>query len=422
MSFISNEKIYNYSNIAIISSIVGFDIMYHHFYGFNYFLTEIVSLAFQLAIFIISYDYLIFKNTLVFNKGKVGLIITDPSEEIDDEVALHHLFKQIEIGVQKFDKIFIVFANGAYNSHTTSEERMQHFKKMFPTFDTINPTINSTKFLLITSDKLKEYEGNHFDVFLQIAPLCGLGSEFFKNNSFDIRIVMGDLDNPKNSINLKKSWKDNIELDDEFNQQEEALKLCKVRFITTNLARKVPLTFDNIKRLPQEMKNMILDKSFKLFIGRVPFNSPYCENVTVNANYTTIMNYLGLDAETKVKNHSNDSLEVLCEDFVRKMSVCNNKERMIGVLNSISSCVEIITGCNYTDSNFQFQSINDTFKAKDNFINYISKNKCDMTPAYDLTAMLLFLRPDITCSNHTDNGMKFDESYLPLFKSKLSDY
>ena len=61
------------------------------------------------------------------------------------------------------------------------------------------------------------------------------------------------------------------------------------------------LTFDNIRKLPYEMKNMILDKSFKLFIGRVPFDSPYCENVTVNANYTTIMNYLGPDAETKVK-------------------------------------------------------------------------------------------------------------------------
>lgn len=416
MSFISNEKIYNYSNIAIISSIVGFDIMYHHFYGSNYFLTEIVSLAFQLAIFIISYDYLIFKNTLVFNKGKVGLIITDPSEEIDDEVALHHLFKQIEIGVQKFDKIFIVFANGAYNSHTTSEERMQHFKKMFPTFDTINPTINSTKFFLITSDKLKEYEGNHFDVFLQIAPLCGLGSDFFNNNTFDNRIVMGDLDDPKNSINLKKSWKDNIELDNEFYQQEEALKLCKVKFITTNLARKVPLTFDNIRKLPYEMKNMILDKSFKLFIGRVPFNSPYCENVTVNANYTTIMNYLGPDAETKVKKHLNlGSLEVLCKKFVENMSVCSNTKKMENILKSISSCVEIITGCKYTDSNFQLESIDNPIKAKDNFINYIKENKCDMTPAYDLTAMLLFLRPDI-------DGRKFDESYSSFFKSNLVDY
>ena len=128
------------------------------------------------------------------------------------------------------------------------------------------------------------------------------------------------------------------------------------------------------------------------------------------------MNYLGPEAETYVRNHKNSvSLGTLCKHFVEKMTVCNNREKMEHVLKCVSSCVEIITQCKYIDSNFQYESINDPIKAKDNFINYISENKCDMTPAYDLTAMLLFLRPDI-------KGRRFDESFCSFFKSKLVDY
>lgn len=410
-------------NKIIIASIVFFllDFLYHYYFQNDYLLFYLFIINTILCSYIIYNKLIINPKWIInyfigYNKGKIGLIITDPSEEIDDEVALYHLFKQTQMGVQRFKEIFIVFANGAHNCKITSKQRMEYFKMMFPIFYEQEPKINSTRFTMITSDEINNYIENHFDVFLQIAPLCGLGTDFFKNNSFGTRIVMGDLDDPNNSINLKKSWKDNIDLDKEFNEQEEALKFCKVKFITTSLARQVPLTFDNTQRLPSKMKDIILEKSFKLFVGRVPSQSPYCENVTVNANYSTIMNYLGPEAEIRINSHKNStSLETLCKHFVGKMKVCNNQEKMEYVLKCISTCVEIITQCKYIDSNFQYDSISDPNKAKSNFIDYISKNKCDMTPAYDLTAMLLFLRPDI-------KGKKFDESYCSFFKSNLVNY
>ena len=47
--------------------------------------------------------------------------------------------------------------------------------------------------------------------------------EFFENNSFNKRIIMGDKNNPKNSINLSKSWNDSTILEQEFQNQENAL-------------------------------------------------------------------------------------------------------------------------------------------------------------------------------------------------------
>ena len=47
-------------------------------------------------------------------------------------------------------------------------------------------------------------EGMTIDTLLQVTPLR-IGSDFTKN-TFKRRVVMGDLDNPKSSLNLSKSW------------------------------------------------------------------------------------------------------------------------------------------------------------------------------------------------------------------------
>ena len=358
----------------------------------------------------------------VYNKGNVGLIITDPGEEIDDEIALYHLIKQTKDQIQKFSKIFIIFANGEANAKMTSKDRMEHFMKIFPEFDSNEVKIGSTDFVLLTTDCLKYINGNHFDVFLQIAPLCRIDPNFFKQNSFDTRIIMGDFNEPENSLNLKKSWKNNTQLDEEFEQQEEYLKLCNVKYITTGLARNVPLTFDNISRLPDDFQDIILDKAFKLFVGRVPYSSPHCMNVTVNANVKTITNYLGIDPEETIKNYleiigpeKEQTIDDFCDQFVEKMVSCDDKNQMKNALKVITCCVQIITKSDYKDSDFKFESLDNLEQAKCNFIDHLKYNRCDTTPAYDLTAMLLFMRPDI-------NGKRFDTNSACFFKYRLMDY
>ena len=92
----------------------------------------------------------------------------------------------------KFSQVFIVFANGESNSKLTSADRMRHFKKVFPEFTSNEMYIGYTKVTLLTTDCLKYVNGEHFDVFLQIAPLCGIDPNFFRQNSIDTRIIMGD--------------------------------------------------------------------------------------------------------------------------------------------------------------------------------------------------------------------------------------
>ena len=418
MNRVTIETRYNYKGIFLMIFSILLDFMIQYNIGSNLYLKTI----FWGIILYVLKDVKFVKAVKVYNKNNVGLVITDPGEDIDDEIALYHLIDQTKKGNIKFSEIYVVFANGEANSRLTSKDRMLHFKKLFPEFTSNEVYIGSTNFILLTTDCLKYINGNHFDTFLQIAPLCGIGSNFFKQNSINTRIIMGDYDDPNNSLNLKKSWKNDLELDLEFAEQEDAMKLCNVKYITTALARNVPLTFNNIINLPDNMYKVIIEKAFKMFIGRVPYTSPHCMNVTVNSNLKTALNYLGKDHEKKInefnekldqnkKKYINDS----CQEFLDKMRNCDDKNKMFDALKKITTCVQMITKCEYKDSDFSTESLDNYEMAKENFIEYIKKNKCDTTPAYDLIAMVLFMRPDI-------NGKRFDMSSTCFFKYRLMDY
>lgn len=421
MSDITVESIYNFKGIIQILILMIIYVLCYQYYLFDK-NVEIQSVFYIIFWGLLSYilnNIWFIKNKKVYNKNKTGLIITDPSEDLDDEIALYHLIKQTKNGIQKYSEIFIVFANGELNSKTSSAERMIHFKKLFPEFTSNEQVIGCTKFILITTDCLKYINNIHFDTFLQIAPLCGISPYFFKQNSFKTRIIMGDFSKPENSLNLKKSWKDDMTAELEFLEQEENMKSINTRYITTNLAREVLLSYNNINNLPRNMQTTILDKAFNMFIGRVPPQSPYCMNVTIDANLKTAKNYLGKDADDIIKKFKseNDLNDIIskCKKFINNMIYCDKKVIMENALVDICICVNIITKNVFKDSKFNINSLNNFEESKTNFIQHIINNKCDITPAYDLIAMILFLRPDI-------NGNRFDEHSTCFFKYRLCDY
>ena len=410
MSFVTYEKIFNYKSIVTFFVIICLNIISRILFG--------PKIYFEIPLWIINCHIFVnswwVKSIKVYNKNKTGLIITDFSE--NNEVSMFHLIEQTRLGIQRFSEIYIVFSNGPSNSKITSSERMDRFKNIFLDFDSNEIIIGSTKFILLTTDCLKYINGNHFDVFLQISPLCDIGVEFFNQNSIETRIIMGNFDNPENSLNLKKSWKYDLPLDVEFAEQEEAMKLCNIKYVTNELAEIVKLTYNNIQKLPNQINQKLIDKIFKLFVERESYRSPNCEDITINTNYKLIVNYLGKDVDKKIKQHKRTKkLDTYCKDFVEKMKVCSNNENMERIIKCISSCVEIVTECEYKDSDFRYESLDNLNKAKNNFIRFISKNNPDLISANDLTAMLLFLRPDI-------NGKRFDENSSTFFKYKLKDY
>ena len=345
----------------------------------------------------------------------------DPSEDCDDEVAIYKLFEKIKNGEQGFSQIFIAFAPGIHSNGKTGADRMDVFYKFFPEYGSKHFIINSTKFYLLPAEDLKNMHGYEFDVFLQIAPLSNIGSKFFKNNKICRRIVMGDLNNPSNSVNLSKTL-DSEELFQEFDAQEEVLKNISSTSITTGLSRKVPFTSSIIKTLPNNLSTLIKNKLFDLLVGRVPPSSVYCENVTINANWMTAKNYLGENSSNILDYLKTDrdvtamvAINRQVEEFMNKMTKLENRSRMKEALFDIYLIVQYITGSVYIGSDFKVTSLKNFDEARNNFIRFIDNINCSLTPAYDLLAMHLMLNPEM-------NKSCYDDSYSENFKEQLAKH
>jgi hypothetical protein len=354
----------------------------------------------------------------VKNTGKTCVIITDPDEDFDDEIALYFLIEKTKNKLQGFSNIFIAFAPGIHSSGMTGMDRKKVFQKYFPEYDNDIFKINSTTFHLLPAEKLKKMKGYNFDVFLQIAPLSNIGEQFFQNNKFGKRIIMGDISNPDNSLNLSKSF-NSEELLQEFKDQESSLINVPTISITTGLSRKVPFTSSIVNSLPSEFSIRVKNKAFDLLVGRVPPTSPYCENVTVNANWITAKNYLGEDSEDKLKDFKESCnfviIERQCEEFMNNMTSLKDRYKMKEALVDIYMVVILITNNYYKDSDFQISSLDDIDSSRDNFIEYIDDMNSSLTPAYDLLAMHLMLNPEF-------NDKCYDDEYENTMKKELVDH
>lgn len=349
------------------------------------------------------------------NTGKTGIIITDPDEDLDDEIALYFLIEKTKDKLQGFSNIFIAFAPGVHSSGMTGMDRKKVFQKYFPEYNNDIFKINSTTFHLLPAEKLKNMYGYKFDVFLQISPLSNIGEQFFQNNKFGKRIIMGDINNPDNSLNLSKSF-NSEELRQEFKDQEASLINVPAVSITTGLSRKVPFTCSIVNSLPYEFSTRVKNKAFDLLVGRVPPTSPYCENVTVNANWITAKNYLGEDSEYQLQEFKERcnlvTIESQCEEFMNKMTSLKDRNKMKEALVDIYMVVILITNNYYNDSEFKVSSLDEIEDSRKNFIEYIDAMNSSLTPAYDLLAMHLMLNPEF-------NDDCYDDKYENIMKKEL---
>ena len=252
--------------------------------------------------------------------------------------------------------------------------------------------------------------------WLQIAPLFGITSFELENFKIESRIVMGDLEHPEKSINCIKAIprdESGGELRAGYYSQEETFKKISkyTQFIPTDVARKVPTPMCFVERLPESMKEPILETAFRQFVGRPDPKFPWAEDIC-DINHRYIMMMLPPEKMYQILSEPTDQrlikevIEFLKPEIERREAV---GDAHIGDfyplrLGQIATAVEFITGVQYkpmpkcaSGCATQFQlndnvdSLVDSDLARKNWMTYISENNCDLTPCYDGMAVLYMM-------------------------------
>ena len=276
------------------------------------------------------------------------------------------------------------------------------------------------------------------DVFLQIAPLCGVPPAFFKQHIITQRVLMGDFEHPEKSINGKKTWMgsdDESIWTEEFEAQEAAMKAggTKTIWIGTDVARKIKFSPRILDQLPVDFKSKIMDKAFEQFVGRIPPHLPYCMGVSKGANLPTCLGYFkGRIANTMSGQTAEEILDAFKEkgerfwvspvgcltdqpftardhrmlkkriaeqtaDFVSRMNLKSEEEReeATACFSDIAWIVAAITQESYfwTDAEvmreenvFSMKNLENASWGKARWKEWVELHQCDLTPCYDLSA------------------------------------
>ncbi len=389
----------------------------------------------------------------------VAVVVMDAGNEIDDEIAawllMNHFPRNhvvIFIQVPGADGLTPPAARELTVDQVgvqqlKSDSRVQRMREVFPqqfgSSDIWSPSVpegfEGTRFLPSSSFFLCTYTDflqmvnygctswggrplakadQNFEVkwWLQIAPLFGITSFELENFKIESRIVMGDLENPEKSINCIKA----IPRDESggelragyYSQEKTFKKICAhTQFIPTDVARKVPTPMCFVERLPESMKEPILETAFRQFVGRPDPKFPWAEDIC-DINHRYIMMMLPPEKMYQILSEPTDQrlikevIEFLKPEIERREAV---GDAHIGDfyplrLGQIATAVEFITGVQYkpmpkcaSGCATQFQlndnvdSLVDSDLARNNWMTYISENNCDLTPCYDGMAVLYMM-------------------------------
>jgi hypothetical protein len=334
---------------------------------------------------------------------KYNLLLTDPGNEIDDELLLRKL-----LDTQSNSVWYIVCV--PYNASVPNAEGHQLnssiqmridrvrelFKNEFGDKDVYTNDKNAT--FILGGPEIIPSEPIYINFLVQIAPLCHISPKKFEQiMSIRHRIVQGDLDNPENSINLTKGIpKDKLELITEYHDQQKvfnAISHCTTP-ITTAFARNVPLTYTFMKNVPEIMRKCLLAKAFEQFVGRVNPALKWAENISV-VNHATIMAMLTEDVRTAIlsgtipdmESHYVDAIRTKVRSFLE--GVKDPRPDYVSRLEQIAMAVLYITKTSYVGDNFTLADLSDPAGAYNNFCEYIEKHQCNLTPAYDVLAWVV---------------------------------
>jgi hypothetical protein len=328
----------------------------------------------------------------------------DIDEELDDQTAIKKRIDYLEQHPEESRTVYLVATNGVYKAKLNSEQRNEIFYEYFPEYTGLKTfKEGNSQFHILTVDEANELSGMTFRM-LQIAPLTGVKSEFFENNTIISRVLMGEC-LPTPSINTNKSWCNNMDeggaqvLDKEFHEQNEYLEKIPTRYISQlrlSFVRKVPFSFDTLNSLPDYFKSKLFDKVFNMFVGRVPPHLGFCENVTCGANLPTALGYMRTFKITNLDSDKDNEIKEQVDEFMKLMTSCNDKEKMLKSLFDINRIVYLVTGNVYgkKDGKYGFspdslENYEESFK---NFMDLAEKYKLPLTPAYDdVLAMYHFM-------------------------------
>ena len=346
------------------------------------------------------------------------VIFHDIDEELDDQTAIKKYIDFLEMNPQINRTIYLVATNGAYKSNLNSDDRNTVLYSYFPEYSGLKSfREGSSTFHILNIEEVNKVTGMTFRM-LQIAPLTGVSPEFFENNTIISRVLMGE-HLPIPSLNTNKSWCNNMgefeaqQLDEYFTQQNVYLSDVPTRFITTTFARKVPFSFETIDNLPDHFKSKLYSKVFDMFVGRVPPQLGFCENVTCGANHPTALSYMktfeldGHAGQIPIPVPSTAVAAVVGEilkqvnEFTSQMINCKDKKTMTTKLFDINKIVYLVTGNVYSkiDGKYSFSpnSLENYDESFDKFMKLLTKYKPTLTPAYDVLAMYDFIHKEVEC-------------------------
>ena len=348
----------------------------------------------------------------------IMIIETDPSNEIDDEIFIHWVLKNI-----RGYCVYVVCVPGAETripeeADRVALERRSHMKRLFPSVwgiaDQMNVDIigSETEFHLLTYKELEAHVLKRKTVLevayhIKIAPTWHIKPEYYQKMNIYNRIVMGSLTNPETSLNCTKGLHaDDWELRAEYIAQESAITARNTITIPTQFARQIAFTYDFIMNLSDELRIPLVDKWYSQFVGRPPAKFAWACDVS-NANLMTIRNMFAPDHV--VANDIMYSLGKQSFDPEHRLALAEKVNTFLDTapdmveetridykarLMKIAMMVETITECQYVDSNFNDKSLSDNQKARENWDTYLAKNKPNATPCYDLLAAVAIVSPD----------------------------
>jgi hypothetical protein len=380
---------------------------------------------------------------------ELNIIFTDIGEEIDDEVVIDRICETSEGSTWIIICVPGASSMLRENAQISVIKRLERFRELFPYFQQrkISKAVGDigwelkyknsknamfyvggpqmmedAKFLedfgVLYYKNMCEYHGMPFklkiDNFIQIAPLLHLEPYYFEMFQIKNYIVMGDLENPNSSINLTKAipqeekavsyLSDEYDLLEEYHNQQCVLNSNSqnILFIPTMLAREVPMPFILMEKLPSTLKLPLLKTAFEQCVGRVPSAKSYAKNISV-VNHKTILNYLSLEQKEDIlKNGGLNVIPLLTQKSIntqidkflkgawgRDVDDLKYRKR----LKDIAQAVFLITRVEYKVdegfTGFNADSLLNREVAEENWNAHIKENNCDLTPCYDLLALIV---------------------------------
>jgi hypothetical protein len=331
-----------------------------------------------------------------------NFLLTDPGNEIDDELLLRKL-----LDTQSNSVWYIVCV--PYNASVPNADHHQLISSIKMRIERVREifgnefgekseyTNDKNATFILGGPDIIPSEPIDINFLVQIAPLCHIPIRKFIKMSIRHRIVQGDLGNPENSINLTKGIPDDRpELIMEYLAQQEVFNAISHHTtpITTAFARNVPLTYTFMTNVPEIMRECLLDKAFEQFVGRVNPALKWAENISV-VNHKTIMAMLPVEVYIDITNGTIPGMECrYVEDIRAKVrsflkNVKDPAPSYVLRLEHIAMAVLYITKTFYVGDKFTLDDLIDPEYAYIEWCEYIERHRCNLTPAYDVLAWVV---------------------------------